>query len=64
MADGVQIGYKCINCQTEIKRDRGELVDDAKAEVRKNFDETWILYRNEIKRITKGKPNKYVLPRY
>lgn len=64
MADGVQIGYKCINCETEIKRDRKKLVDDAKAEVRKNFDETWVLYRNEIKRITKCKPHKYVLPRY
>ena len=64
MADGVQIGYKCTDCQTEIKRDRNELVDDAKAEVRKNFDQMWVLYCNEIKRITKGKPNRYVLPRY
>ena len=64
MADGVQIGYKCINCGTEISRKREELVDDAKAEVRKKFNETWLLYSKEIKKITKGKPHKYVLPRY
>jgi len=64
MADGIQIGYKCINCNTGIKRNREELVDDAKAEVRKNFDKTWVLYRDEIKRITKGKPHKCVIPQY
>lgn len=63
MADGVQIGYKCINCETETKRDCKELIDDAKAEVRKNFDKTWLLYRDEIKRVTKGKPHKCVLPK-
>lgn len=62
MADGVQIGYKCIDCNTEIKRDQEELIDDAKAEVRKNFDESWVIYLEEINRITKGKPGKYVLP--
>jgi hypothetical protein len=64
MADGVQIGYKCIDCKTEITRDRKELVDDAKAIVRKNFDDSWVLYRKEIKRITNDKPHKYVLPEY
>jgi hypothetical protein len=62
-ADYVQIGYKCKNCQAEIEKDRQDLINDAKAEVRKNFDEVWVLYCNEIKRITKGKPHKYVLPK-
>ena len=64
MADGVQIGYKCIDCNTEIKRNLDNLVDDAKAKVRRHFDEIWSLYHKEIKRITKGKSHKYVLPRY
>jgi len=61
MADGVLIGYKCRTCKTEIDRNREKLLDDVKAKVRKNYDEFWTEYHNEIQRITKGKPYKYVV---
>jgi hypothetical protein len=62
MIDGVQIGYKCNDCNTEIKICRKDLISEVKAEVRKNYDLYWENYNDEIKRITKGKPEKYAIP--
>ncbi|MDP8204908.1 MAG: hypothetical protein P9L95_10300 [Candidatus Tenebribacter mawsonii] len=61
--DGVQIGYKCKNCNTEIKKYRNDLVREVKTEVRNNYDIYWKNYVNEIKRITKGKPEEYEIPK-
>lgn len=62
MADGVQIGYKCVDCQTENDRDYFYVLKSAKREVRSNYDSYWSKYQEEINALSGGHPEKYKLP--
>ncbi len=62
MADGGQIGYKCLKCDTQREGDKYSVLNDAKAEVRKDFDNYWEIYENKIFQLTDGEPQKYKLP--
>jgi len=59
MADGVQIGYKCSNCQTERKGTMSDIYRDVQGEVRRNFDSYWQAYSHLINELTDGKPQDF-----
>lgn len=60
--EGIQIGYKCTNCDYEIHKDYNDLQREVKGKVRKNFDEYWNIYIEEIDKMTGGKRSQYKLP--
>ena len=62
MANGIQIGYKCPNCGSEIKKDWPALSKEVSATVRKAYDSYWSNYQKEIMALTQSKPHKYRLP--
>ena len=62
MVDGVQVGYLCKNCKTEYDGNYKDVFDEVLAEVRRNFDNYWKIYRDEIEKMTKGKPENFTLP--
>lgn len=61
MADFSHYGYKCLQCNEEIKKTGGELLDDIHAEIRRDYTKHWINYRQEINKLTKGKDRRYKL---
>lgn len=63
MADFAQIGYQCFNCGVKHKGDFGDLLNDIKGEVRRNYKKYWDKYKIEINKMTKGKPEDYQLPK-
>ena len=62
MANGAQIGYQCLNCDTQRKGDINSVLNEVKAEVRKDFEKFWKFYKNKILELTNGEPEKYRLP--
>jgi ribosomal protein L37AE/L43A len=62
MADGVQTGYKCKKCGRERDGNEYALLKDAKAEVRKDFENYWQKYQGEIHKLTRGKPENFEVP--
>ena len=61
MADGIQKGYKCQNCEEEIEVYREDIVKDVKGKVRRDYQQYWDKYRKNIEDITGGKPHKFKL---
>lgn len=59
--DVFQVGYKCKKCGTKMKGSKKDLIKVLRAIVRKNYDEFWNRYRNQINILTKGKEKKYKL---
>jgi hypothetical protein len=59
MADGVQTGYKCSNCQTERRGVMSDIYKDVQGEIRRNFDSYWQPYSRLINELTDGKPQDF-----
>jgi len=59
MADGVQIGFKCSNCQSERRGVMSDIYRDVEGEVRRNFDSYWRTYSHLIDELTHGKPQDF-----
>lgn len=62
MADFAQIGYRCPRCTTEIEGDDGEILDDIRGTVRREYPQYRSRYQQEIRQLTGGRPQKYRLP--
>ncbi len=60
MADGVQTGYECKSCQTEYDGKYRDVLNEVKAEVRRDFDKYWKIYCDEIEKMTNGKPENFI----
>jgi hypothetical protein len=61
-ANGVQIGYKCKNCQTEYDGTYRNVFNEVLSEVRRNYDKYWETYQKEIYKMTNEKPENYKIP--
>jgi uncharacterized protein YneF (UPF0154 family) len=64
LANFAQIGYKCTNCETQIKGNWEDLRKGIKGEVRKNYDSYWQEYKKQIQEFTNGKSEEFELPEY
>jgi hypothetical protein len=62
MADGVQIGYQCRSCLTEIRGTRSDVLSEARGEIRRNYEKYWQNYQNAIQELTGGEPHKFRVP--
>ncbi len=63
MADFAQIGYQCFNCNIQHKGDYENIMNDIKGEVRKNYENYWLIYKTEFDKLTKGKPEDFQIPK-
>lgn len=62
MADGAPIGYKCKKCGRESDKAPGEFLRELHGFVRMNFNELWERYSKGIEKVTRNRPEEYIVP--
>jgi hypothetical protein len=62
MADGVPIGYKCNKCGRDSDKAPEEFLRELHGFVRMNFDELWERYSKAIEKVTRNRPEEYLVP--
>jgi len=59
MANGMQIGYKCKECKTKIRKTDSDIYSEIYSLIRRDYDKYWSTYQRKISEMTKGKPMEY-----
>lgn len=61
VADFEEIGYMCERCGAKYKITEDQLLNAMKSQIRKSYNSAWKIYKEKIKKMTKGNENKYKL---
>lgn len=55
-------GYRCTKCKSRLNEDNYSVLGCVTGEIRTNYDKYWQKYKEEINKLTGGKPENYEVP--